>query len=129
MTQDSAVADGDGGLRTQLLRGVLDMCLLAVIRAEPAYGYVLTQRMAEQGLSVAAGSIYPALGRLRRTGLVVTQERAGAGGPARTYYHATEAGERAFLAWLEEWGQFRDSVRELLASTGSTSNERYVHER
>jgi PadR family transcriptional regulator PadR len=60
-----------GGRRTQLLRGVLDLCLLAVMGDDPAYGYEMTKRLGERGLSIVGeGSIYPLLGRLERDGLV-----------------------------------------------------------
>ena len=73
-----------------MLRGVLDLCLLAVIMDEPAYGYEMTRRLRERGLStVGEGSIYPLLGRLERDGLVATHRAASDGGPPRKYYRAS----------------------------------------
>jgi PadR family transcriptional regulator PadR len=103
--------------RTQWLRGVLDLCLLAVVDAEPAYGYEMTRRLAAAGLEVAGGSIYPALGRLRRDGLVETTERPGDGGPARTYYGTTAAGREALAAGRAAWGDFAEGVRAVLTTT------------
>jgi hypothetical protein len=76
------------GRRTQLLRGVLDLCLLAVMQEGPAYGYEMTKRLRARGLStVGEGSIYPLLGRLEREGLVETYRAASDdGGPPRKYY-------------------------------------------
>ena len=55
------------GRRTQLLRGVLDLCLLAVMQEGPAYGYEMTKRLRARGLSIVGeGSIYPLLARLER---------------------------------------------------------------
>ena len=63
------------GRRSQLLRGVLDLCLLAVMGDGPAYGYEMTKRLRARGLSIVGeGSIYPLLGRLERDGLVETVE-------------------------------------------------------
>jgi PadR family transcriptional regulator PadR len=60
----------EGGRRSQLLRGVLDLCLLAVMGEGPAYGYEMTKRLRARGLSIVGeGSIYPLLGRLERDGL------------------------------------------------------------
>ena len=57
------------GRRSQLLRGVLDLCLLAVVEEEPAYGYEMTKRLRARGLSIVGeGSIYPLLGRLGARG-------------------------------------------------------------
>ena len=75
---------GSGSRRTQLLRGVLDLCLLAVIEDEPAYGYEMTKRLRARGLSIVGeGSIYPLLGRLERERLVETYRAASNGGPPR----------------------------------------------
>jgi len=53
----------DSQRRTALLRGVLDICLLAVIDDGPAYGYEMTKRLRERGLAIVGeGSIYPLLG-------------------------------------------------------------------
>ena len=71
---------------SQLLRGVLDLCLLAVVADEPAYGYEMTKRLRSRGLSIVGeGSIYPLLGRLERDGLVDTYRAASDGGPPRKY--------------------------------------------
>ncbi len=75
-----------GGRRSQLLRGVLDLCLLAVMSEGPAYGYEMTKRLKARGLSmVGEGSIYPLLGRLEHDGLVETRRAASNGGPPRKY--------------------------------------------
>lgn len=97
--------------RTQLLRGVLDLCLLAVIAEEPAYGYEMTKRLRARGLSIVGeGSIYPLLGRLERSGLVETYRSASNGGPPRKYYRASDAGRRALAAGIGEWQSARDAV-------------------
>ena len=86
----------DEGRRTQLLRGVLDLCLLAVMQEGPAYGYEMTKRLRARGLSIVGeGSIYPLLGRLEREGLVATHREASDGGPPRKYYSASPSGRRA----------------------------------
>ena len=100
----------------QWLRGVLDLCLLAVVDAEPAYGYEMTRRLAAAGLEVAGGSIYPALGRLRRDGLVETYAQPGEGGPGRTYYRATPAGRDTLAASRAAWTDFAAAVGRTLAA-------------
>ena len=103
----------------QFLKGALDLCLLAVISAEPTYGYALTQRLAADGLDVAAGSIYPALGRLRRAGLVSVEERAVQPGPVRTYYSLTADGTDRLARLALAWDDFTASVSTLLQGTGA----------
>ena len=105
---------------THLLRGVLDMCLLAVISTEPAYGYDMTNRLARQGLrTVSQGSVYPALGRLQRDGLVEAFEADGGGGPPRKYYRPTEAGRRVFRTWAQEWHAHAAAVAAVLGEAGA----------
>jgi PadR family transcriptional regulator PadR len=103
------------GRRSQLLRGVLDLCLLAVVEEEPAYGYEMTKRLRARGLStVGEGSIYPLLGRLERDGLVDTYRAASNGGPPRKYYRLTRDGQRALAAGVSEWRCARDAVDAVL---------------
>ncbi|HVN59761.1 MAG TPA: PadR family transcriptional regulator [Gaiellaceae bacterium] len=101
--------------RTELLRGVLDLCLLAVMVEGPAYGYEMTRRLRSRGLSIVGeGSIYPLLGRLERDGLVETYRAASNGGPPRKYYSASDAGRRALAAGVLEWQAARDAVDAVL---------------
>jgi PadR family transcriptional regulator PadR len=97
--------------RTQLLRGVLDLCLLAVMDEGPAYGYEMTKRLRERGLSIVGeGSIYPLLGRLEREGLVESYRAASNGGPPRKYYRPSPEGRRALAAGVSEWRAARDAL-------------------
>jgi PadR family transcriptional regulator PadR len=99
------------GRRSQLLRGVLDLCLLAVIEEGPAYGYEMTKRLRARGLSIVGeGSIYPLLGRLEREGLVETHRSASDGGPPRKYYRPSREGHRVLAAGVSEWRAVRDAI-------------------
>jgi PadR family transcriptional regulator PadR len=101
---------------SQLLRGVLDVCLLAVLVDEPAYGYEMTRRLAARGLDVVGeGSIYPALGRLERGGLVEPFEQPSDGGPPRKYYRVTSRGLSALDRWRREWSKMRSAIDAVLS--------------
>jgi PadR family transcriptional regulator, regulatory protein PadR len=101
--------------RTELLRGVLDLCLLAVMQEGPAYGYEMTKRLRARGLSIVGeGSIYPLLGRLERDGLVETYRSASNGGPPRKYYRASADGQTMLAAGITEWRAARDAVDAVL---------------
>jgi len=105
----------NGGRRTQLLRGVLDLCLLAVMDEGPAYGYEMTKRLGERRLSIVGeGSIYPLLGRLERDGLVDTHRAASNGGPPRKYYQLSRQGQRALASGIDEWQTTREAVDAVL---------------
>jgi PadR family transcriptional regulator, regulatory protein PadR len=102
--------------RTELLRGVLDLCLLAVMDEGPAYGYEMTKRLRDRGLAIVGeGSIYPLLGRLERDGLVDTYRAASNGGPPRKYYRPSSAGRLALALGVSEWRAARDAVDAVLA--------------
>jgi PadR family transcriptional regulator, regulatory protein PadR len=101
--------------RSQLLRGALDLCLLAVMEEGPAYGYEMTKRLRERGLSIVGeGSIYPLLARLEREGLVETYRAASNGGPPRKYYRPSGEGRRALAAGVAEWRSARDALDSVL---------------
>jgi PadR family transcriptional regulator PadR len=107
-----AVAEGR---RTQLLRGVLDLCLLAVMEEGPAYGYEMTRRLRARGLAIVGeGSIYPLLGRLERNGLVETYRAASNGGPPRKYYRLSPEGQAALASGVSDWRAARDAVDSVL---------------
>jgi PadR family transcriptional regulator PadR len=103
------------GRHTQLLRGVLDLCLLAVVDDGPAYGYEMTKRLRARGLSIVGdGSVYPLLGRLERDGLVETYRAASNGGPPRKYYRTSPDGRRMLADGVSEWRATRDAIDTVL---------------
>ncbi len=100
---------------TQLLKGVLDMCLLAIISEEPSYGYEMVKKLASRGLDlVSEGTIYPVLSRLQKSGLVEGYLVESSGGPARKYYRLTKPGAEALGSWQEEWRQLAAGVESVL---------------
>jgi PadR family transcriptional regulator PadR len=96
---------------SQLLKGVLDMCLLAVIAEEPSYGYEMARKLENRGLAlVGEGSIYPLLSRLQRGGLVETFSKDSPGGPPRKYYRIADEGRRQLGNWIGEWRALTNGV-------------------
>lgn len=100
---------------SQLLKGVLDLCILALISEEPRYGYEIVTKMQERGLAlVGEGSIYPLLSRLQKAGYVEGYMVPSSEGPKRRYYRVLPAGESKLEAWREEWKQFSRSVERVV---------------
>lgn len=110
------VSGGAGQDRSsQLLHGVLDICLLAVIEEEPSYGYEMVKKLRDRGLDLASeGSIYPLLSRLQKQGMVQSYLVQSTGGPARKYYRMSDEGRDHLGELREDWVAFRDSVDEVL---------------
>ena len=77
----------------QVRKGVLELCLLSALEAGEMYGYALVKSLsATPGLSVAEGSIYPLLSRMKSAELVESRLEESSAGPARKYYQLTDAG-------------------------------------
>jgi len=101
---------------TQLRRGVLEYCVLALLRDDPVYGFDLVRRLGDvEGMVTSEGTIYPLLSRLRKEGWVSTTWQESESGPPRRYYALTDSGQRALLLFTDEWSIFRTSVDRLLA--------------
>jgi PadR family transcriptional regulator len=100
---------------SQLRRGVLEFCVLAVLRDGERYGFELVRTLADGGgLVTTEGTLYPLLARLRRDGVVETTWRESPSGPPRRYYRLTPAGHEALSAFSAEWARFRTSVDAML---------------
>ncbi len=104
---------------SQLLHGVLGMCLMAIISEEPSYGYEMVRKLRERGLDLASeGSIYPLLSRLQKQGLIEGYLVQSSEGPARKYYRISDQGKATLNRWLDEWHDFRDAVDAVLEGGG-----------
>ena len=103
-------------MRTDLLRGHLDGLLLAVLADAPGHGYELGQRLTQRSggeLGVPEGSLYPALHRLERGGLVESAWTT-AQSRRRRIYRLTPAGWRAVNESRREWRVFSGAVDRVL---------------
>ncbi len=111
--------------RSQMLKGLLDPCVLAVIGSREAYGYEIVARLAAAGLGdVAEGSVYPALTRLELSGMLISERRPSDSGPPRKYHHLTREGREYLDAWRAEWAALAQSVDSVLrASTPGAAKE------
>jgi PadR family transcriptional regulator PadR len=100
---------------TELRRGVLESCVLAVVRDGEVYAYDLVKVLSETGsLLTSEGTIYPLLSRLRRDGLVETTWRESGSGPPRRYYRITASGRQSLAAFAAEWRRFVVAVDAVL---------------
>src|SRR3954453_431631 len=103
-------------MRPDLLRGHVDALLLAVLAEAPGHGYALNQRILTRSggeLDVNEGSLYPALHRLERRGLIESEWNAG-DGRKRRVYRLTRSGRRAATSSTEEWRLFSTAVQRVL---------------
>lgn len=90
--------------RTQLLKGILEGCLLAIIQKEPTYGYEIAMKLKGFGLEdISEGSIYPLLLRLQKEKRVIGKMQKSPNGPDRKYYYLTEEGKIALKDFKKQW--------------------------
>ncbi|SDD42205.1 transcriptional regulator, PadR family [Streptomyces sp. LaPpAH-199] len=95
----------------QLRKGVLEYCVLALMRDRPRYGVELLRELEGSGaLATSQGTVYPLLSRLRRDDLVTTTWQESASGPPRRYYALTDSGRAALDEFTRVWPGFRDAV-------------------
>jgi PadR family transcriptional regulator PadR len=101
--------------RAQWLRGVLDLCVLAMLARGESYGYQLSQALKLSGLGpIQGGTLYPVLLRLQRAGLVSAYWREGESGPARKYYRISADGSEALRVAAADWNAFAAGVGAIL---------------
>lgn len=98
-----------------MMRGLLDMCVLACVVEGPSYGYGLLHRLGEVGLPAGSeASIYQVLKRLRDSGLVEAELDDSFNGPARKVYSATDAGRVTLAEWASDWCEIRSGVEAIV---------------
>ena len=97
------------GVEIQLKKGVLGLCVLALLSATDSYAYEIASRLARD-IGMGEGTIYPLMRRMQAEGLVETYLVESPAGPSRKYYRLTEAGRRAYAAQKSEWTEFARAV-------------------
>ena len=111
-----------GRIPTQMLKGVIAGCVLAVIARGETYGYEISQRLNGYGFGdVAEGTIYPVLLQLEKSGCITATYRASELGPKRKYYTITEQGLGELAGFRDEFGMLSVAVRNLFV-VGDTGN-------
>lgn len=104
-------------LMTQMRKGALEYCVLALLEQREHYGFELVQTLSQSdALLTTEGTIYPLLSRLHREGMVETEWRESPSGPPRKYYRLTPDGQTALAAFRVQWAAFRDAVNAILAT-------------
>jgi PadR family transcriptional regulator, regulatory protein PadR len=100
-------------MNIQFKKGVIEICVLSVLRHKECYGYELVNEISKK-IDISEGTIYPLLRRLKNEGLVTTYLQESEEGPPRKYYRLTDAGRAKEQEQRDEWMQFATSVNALL---------------
>lgn len=103
--------------QTDILRGSLDLLVLKTLSLSPQHGWGISQyvqRLSQGVLEVNQGSLYPALQRLEKDGLVTSDWGTTENNRRARYYRLTAAGRRALGAELESWRRFAAGLEAVL---------------
>ena len=115
----SPASANSGDWTSQLRRGVLELCVLRVLRDEASYGYEIVTKLTTQtsgALGVTDGTLYPVLYRLERAGFVTVRWETPDRGVPRKYYQLTPSGREELGRLKNAWTEFADAMARLLAN-------------
>ncbi len=96
-------------MNIQIKKGVLELCVLAMLESKDRYGYEMVSEISKK-INMADGTIYPLLKRLKDDEFVTTYLVESQEGPPRKYYKISETGKKEFEGSIKEWHEFSESV-------------------
>lgn len=103
--------------KSQMRKGMLEYCVLLLLRREPSYATDIIARLKAAELIVVEGTLYPLLTRLKKDGLLSYEWRESTQGPPRKYYALTQEGE-LFITELDyAWNELTRTVNLLKAES------------
>ncbi|WP_382309484.1 PadR family transcriptional regulator [Herbiconiux sp. UC225_62] len=94
----------------QLRKGVVEYCVLGILRRAPAYGWKISEHLVEQGLIGSIGTLYPLLARLRDQRLIVAHADESDSARPRKYYALTPKGRDQLDQFRRQWEPFASAV-------------------
>lgn len=100
---------------TQLLKGILEGCILSIISEKETYGYEILSQLEDTGFkNLKEGTLYPLLSRLDNKKLIKCRKAKSPFGPIRKYYSITESGERKLNEFKNTYFEITDSASKIL---------------
>jgi PadR family transcriptional regulator PadR len=105
---------------SQLLKGVLDMAVLATVSSDDGYGYDVVRRLREAGLDdIGDASVYGTLRRLYAAGALTSYVVPSETGPHRKYYGINAQGKALLKTQRDDWHTFATTISTLLETQGA----------
>ncbi len=99
--------------QSQMRRGILEFCILSVIRRGEAYPSDIVEEMKESKLQVLEGTLYPLLTRLKNAGMLTYRWVESNSGPPRKYFSLTDQGETFYKQLEGTWNELANAVNKL----------------
>lgn len=100
-------------MNTQFNKGVIEMCVLALVSKKDRYGYELVEAISGH-IEISEGTIYPILRRLTKEGYFETYLQESNEGPPRKYYKMSEKGREHTKEVIKRWQEFKHKVDEFI---------------
>ena len=100
-------------MNTQFKKGALELCVLSKLAGSDRYGYDLTEEISSD-MTIATGTLYLILKRLKDEEHVSTYLRESENGPARKYYYLTDSGRQYQEELKAEWKSFVSAVNNII---------------
>ncbi len=98
----------------QLRKGMLDIVILNLLKAESRHGYDMVQQLKQvNGMTIREGNIYPVLARLQTDGLVDSESKPSRDGPPRRYFFLTPKGQQVMQEMNDLWDSLVNSVNQI----------------
>ena len=97
----------------QLKRGVLELCVLALVSRADSYAYEIASRLADE-IGMGEGTIYPLMRRMQTDGLLEDYLVDSTAGPPRRYYRLSKAGRARLAAQKATWDEFSTAIDRIL---------------
>lgn len=99
--------------KAQLRKGILEFCVLALLKKREAYPSDLLTELKKAELIVVEGTLYPLLNRLKNDGLLTYRWEESKSGPPRKYYKLTSEGIRFHKELTTSWNEVRNAVEKI----------------
>ena len=112
MSLDNQLEEALMKSKTQMRRGVLEMCVLSIIAEEESYPSDIIKKLTEVELIVKEGTLYPLLSRLKNDGLLQYYWEESTQGPPRKYFQLTATGASFLEGLKENWAELVKSVNQ-----------------
>ncbi|HLV14895.1 MAG TPA: PadR family transcriptional regulator [Xanthomarina sp.] len=96
--------------KAQMRKGVLEYCILSVLKDEDAYVAEILETLKDAKMLVVEGTIYPLLTRLKNAGLLNYRWEESTSGPPRKYYGLTEKGKLFLMELNTTWNELQNAV-------------------
>ena len=103
--------------QSQMRKGILDFCILSIIKKSEAYPSDIIEEMKKAGLQILEGTLYPLLTRLKNAELLTYRWEESSAGPPRKYFSLTEKGESFYKELEQTWQELHSTVNSLTNPT------------